>query len=111
MKGLMPVAIAAVLMVAACDGPYQKAGEKADSERGMREHIGEGPGEAAGRATDKSIAVEQHKMNAAAAAVAGHADNIAEALDKRVDQLEGQAQQLRADTRKDADAMKEAVRH
>jgi hypothetical protein len=108
-KSLIPLAVVAVLGLAACDGPYQKSGEKADAARGTREHIGEGPGEAAGRAIDKSLAEARNEMKSNADVMQAHAENVAAAIDNRADQLEAQADQLRHEAKRKAEAVKKAV--
>jgi uncharacterized protein YjbJ (UPF0337 family) len=109
MKALIMIGIIAALGVAACDGPYQKSGEKADAAQGTRELIGEGPGEAAGRAIDKILDQARDDMKTSADAMQGHAENVADAIDNRADQLESQADQLRAKAKQKADAIKKAA--
>ena len=109
MKALMVIGLAATLALAGCDGPYQKSGEKADAARGTREHIGEGPGEAAGRAIDKSLAQARDEVKANADAMQAHTENVADALDNRAGQLENQADQMRSNAKAQAKAIKKSV--
>ena len=109
MKTLMMVGLVATLAVAGCDGPYQKSGEKADAAQGTREHIGEGPGEAAGRAIDKSLDQARKEVKASADVMQAHAENVADAIDDRAGQLENQADQLRHDAKRKAEAIKKAA--
>jgi hypothetical protein len=99
----------AALGLAACDGPYQKSGEKADAERGTRQHLGDGPGERAGRSIDKAMAEANDELKDNADAMQSHAQNVAAAIDARADQLEDQADKLRADAERKAEAIKKAA--
>jgi hypothetical protein len=111
MKALMMIGFAAALAIAGCDGPYQKSGEKADAAHGTREHIGQGPGEAAGRAIDKSLEQASGEMAASADRLQEHAENVADAIDQRAGQMESQADQLRADAKRKAEAIKQAAKN
>ena len=109
MKSLILLGMVAVLGLAACDGPYQKSGEKADAERGTREHLGDGPGERAGRSIDKAMDQANDELKNSAAAMQTHAENVAAAIDNRADQLEDQADKLREDAKRKADLLKKAA--
>lgn len=109
MKPLFLLGMIAALGLAACDGPYQKSGEKADAASGAREHTGSGPGEVAGRAIDKSLAQSREEVRANADDMQTRAENVAAAIDNRADQLEAQADQLRHDAKLKAEAIKKAV--
>ena len=95
----------ALLALAACDGPKEKAGEARDraaaNVAGV-EYRGDGPAERIGAAQDRAD-------KAARQAVEARQDEIKTEADTAADRLEAQAKQLRDDAKARADAVGNTV--
>lgn len=93
--------VAGVLLLAACDGPNEKAGEaqdRASANAAGVEYNGNGPAERIGEAEDRANKAARQDLDA-------QKDRVKTEADTEADQLEEQAHQIRADAKAKADAL------
>ncbi|MGF7154974.1 hypothetical protein [Novosphingobium gossypii] len=99
----------AVLGLAACDGPHERAGKKQDeaaaTAAGM-DYTGSGPAERAGEVQDKADAAAAEARDASADALKADARNLERQADVEAEKLEARADQLRDAAEKKADGLK-----
>jgi len=89
------------LMLIACDGPAEKAGEardRATANAAGVEYQGDGPAERVGEAQDRTNKAAREDLDA-------KQDEIKTQADTQADQLEKQARQIRDDAKKGAAAL------
>ena len=98
-----------LLIVAACDGPAEEAGERIDEARGEAEGIADGPQEGIGEQIDAAAANARQAREAAADAVEDRADVIREQAEVEADRLEDEADRLRKNAEKQAKAIEQSV--
>ncbi|QAY76394.1 hypothetical protein [Sphingosinicella sp. BN140058] len=90
---------ALVMMVAACDGPQEQAGEKADNASGAvdgEDSIESGPAETMGERNDEAADSANDAREAQADALEEQADAARDAADQKAEALEQQADNVRA---------------
>lgn len=95
MKAALTFAGAALLALAACDGPRENAGEQADNASGAvdgEDSMQSGPAETLGERQDHT------------------ADSINDAKEARADALEAEADQQREEAEQQADALDERAK-
>jgi hypothetical protein len=96
------VAIATVLLLlAACDGPAEKAGEAQDRASANAAGVayqGDGPAERVGEAEDRANRAARKDLDA-------QVDRIKTEADTQADRLETQAKDIRRDAQTRADAL------
>jgi hypothetical protein len=99
--------VAALALVAGCDGPKEDAGEKADANAGVvssEDTIAKGPAERVGEAQDQADASRNAAIEARADAAEDDADAVRAEADRKADALEEQARQVRERAEQKADA-------
>ena len=92
------IALAALIALAACDGPRENAGENADfaaGEVGSNDTLRQGPAEALGEAQDVAEKRAEQAKEAEAKALEAQADEARKAADQQADALEDQADLVR----------------
>lgn len=98
MRGLMPLLLAPAVLLAACDGPNEKAGKERDKAAAAatgRPYSGTGPGEQIGEAQDRAADAANDARKAQASALRGQAHAIKTDADVEADRLEQQAEAIR----------------
>lgn len=89
-------ALASALMLMACDGPHEQAGEKSDAAAGIDNGaLGSGPGETVGELQDRTARDQANARKAQADAAEHQADEVRETADQRADALEEKADAIR----------------
>jgi hypothetical protein len=91
-------AIAAVIAIAACDGPRENAGENADFAAGVvgsNDTLRQGPAERLGEAQDIAAKRAEEAREAEARALEAAADEKRALADKEAEALEEQADKVR----------------
>ena len=91
---------ALILLVAACDGPQEQAGEKADAQAGAVESedsLRSGPAETMGERSDEAAASVREAAEARADALDEQADAARDAAEQQAEALEQQAEQVRGE--------------
>lgn len=86
------------LTIAACDGPQEQAGEKADIESGAvtgNDWMRSGPAETMGARKDEAAAAARRARDMKADALEGQADAQRAAAGERAEALDQQADKLR----------------
>ncbi|MBA3512445.1 hypothetical protein [Sphingomonas sp.] len=92
------LALAALIALAACDGPRENAGENADFEAGVvnsPDTLRQGPAERLGEAQDTADKRAEEAKEAEAKSLEAAADEKRAAADKEADALEEEADQVR----------------
>ena len=95
---LVPIAVAALGLAAACDGPREQAGEKADAASGAvnsEDSIDKGPAERLGEAQDRVEDNLKDAKEAQADALDDAANAAREQADQQADEMEKRAEQIR----------------
>lgn len=88
--------IACTALLAACDGPHEQAGEKADASAGAQQGpLESGPSESIGEAQDRVERDQARAVDAQADAAEAKADEVRETADQKADALEKQADAIR----------------
>ncbi|KHL24973.1 hypothetical protein PK98_14105 [Croceibacterium mercuriale] len=93
---VLPAAV--LLLVAACDGPQEQAGETADVASGAVESedsMTSGPAETLGERADEAAESAAEAVDARADALEERADAQRDAADRQAEALEQQAEQVR----------------
>ena len=94
------IALAALIALAACDGPRENAGENADFAAGVvnsPDTLRQGPAERLGEAQDIAAQRAEEAREAEAKALEATADEKREIADQEADALENQADRIRGD--------------
>jgi hypothetical protein len=87
---------AALMLLAACDGPQEQAGEKADAASGKSgDMLGSGPAEKLGARADDARESAQDATEARADALEAQADAERDAAEESAEALEQQADRVR----------------
>jgi len=92
--------ILAVLGLASCDGPHEKAGRETDRAAAAANGqgpIGDGPNERLGEAQDRAETAAREAQEARATAFEKRADQIRREADARAEPLDEQARAIRED--------------
>ena len=92
------IALAALVAIAACDGPREDAGENADfaaGEVGSNDTLRQGPAEKLGEAQDVAEQRAREAREAEAKSLEAQADERRKAADQQADALEEQADRVR----------------
>ena len=92
------LAFAALIALAACDGPRENAGENADFAAGVvgsNDTLRQGPAEKLGEAQDIAAKRAEEAREAEARALEAEADEKRAEADKEADALEQQAEAVR----------------
>jgi hypothetical protein len=92
------IALAAVVALAACDGPRENAGENADFAAGevsSNDTLRQGPAEKLGEAQDTAEKRAAEAKEAEAKSLEAQADEQRKAADQQADALEDQADRVR----------------
>ena len=92
------LALAALIALAACDGPRENAGENADFEAGVvnsPDTLRQGPAERLGEAQDTADKRAEEAKEAEAKSLEAAADERRAEADKEADALEEQADKVR----------------
>ena len=100
------LAATAVLSLAACNGPAEKAGKERDQNAAAasgQPYKGEGPNQKLGEAQDRANKAATNARDAQADELKQQGKAIREEADGRADKLEAQAKQIRAEADKRAD--------
>jgi len=95
---VLPAATLALSLAAACDGPREQAGEKADAASGAapgEDSMGKGPAERLGEKQDQIADDIKDAKEAQADALEDAADAKREQADQQADELEKRAEQIR----------------
>ncbi len=93
------LAFAALILVTACDGPRENAGENADFAAGVvnsPDTLRQGPAEKLGEAQDIAAKRAEEAKEARARALEAAADEKLESADQQADALENQADRIRS---------------
>src|SRR5688572_33220144 len=91
------IAIAALIALAACDGPRENAGENADFAAGVvnsPDTLRQGPAEKLGEAQDVAAKHAEEAKEAAARALEAEADEKRAAADREADALDDKADEI-----------------
>ena len=94
------LAFAALIALAACDGPRENAGENADFAAGVvgsNDTLRQGPAEKLGEAQDMAAKRAEEAKEAEARALEAAADEKRAAADEEAEALEQQADRVRND--------------
>lgn len=94
------LALAALIVLAACDGPRENAGENADFAAGAvgsNDTLRQGPAERLGEVQDAAAERAEEAREAEARALEAAADEKREAADQQADALEEQADRVRGE--------------
>ncbi|MBB4858310.1 putative membrane protein YqiK [Novosphingobium chloroacetimidivorans] len=106
--------IACTALLAACDGPHEQAGEKADAAAGAQQGpFDSGPSESIGEAQDRVEEDQARAVDARADAAEAKADQARETAEQKADALEKQADAIRDAGKQSAetlDKQAEAIR-
>ena len=92
------LALAPLILFAACDGPRENAGENADFEAGVvgsNDTLRQGPAERLGEVQDAAAERAEEAREAEARELEAAADEKREAADQQADALEEQAERVR----------------
>ena len=92
------IALAALIALAACDGPRENAGENADAAAGAvgsNDTLRQGPAEELGEAQDEAEERAKEAKEAEAKSLEAQADEARKAADQQADALEDQADRVR----------------
>ena len=92
-------------LLAACDGPRENAGEKADAAVNASGVIEAGPQERLGEIQDRTAKDRAKAIEAQADTAEDRADEIKTSADQRADALESQAKALRQQAKGQARAL------
>lgn len=100
------VLIALPLLLAACDGPAEKAGkakDRAAAEAAGVPYAGNGPNQRLGEAQDRITEAQQAEVRAHEQSLDRRKDAIKTNADIAADELESKAQSIRDQARREAD--------
>jgi hypothetical protein len=92
------IVFAALIALAACDGPRENAGENADfaaGEVGSNDTLRQGPAEKLGEAQDRAEKRAEEAREAQAKSLEAQADEARKAADQQADALENEADRVR----------------
>jgi hypothetical protein len=93
---LQVIALMSALMLGACDGQHEQAGEKADQAAGVNAGpLSPGPSEQVGEIQDRTERDQKKVVEAQADAAEDRADEVRATADQRADALEKQAADIR----------------
>ena len=99
-------ALVALGLLGGCDGPHQKAGEKADAAAGVKGGLlTKGPNEQLGAVQDRAEKDQKRAIEAQADAAEDQAKIVRSAADQRADALEQQAAAIRKDAKQTGKAL------
>lgn len=88
--------LASALLLVACDGPHEQAGEKSDAAAGVDSGpLGSGPSETVGELQDRTEQDQANAKQAQADAAEHKADELREKADQQADALEEKADAIR----------------
>jgi uncharacterized membrane protein YqiK len=99
------LALAVCALLAACDGPRDNAGEKADAAVNASGVIQDGPQERLGEIQDRTAKDQAKATEAQADAAEDRADEIKTSADQQADALESQAKALRQHAKSQGEAL------
>lgn len=105
-RGIFAAALLGSMLVTACDGPREQAGERADAAANKGGGVlHDGPAERLGAIQDRTARDQAKAIEARADAAEDQADAIKAVADERADALEQEAKKLRRDAKQQAERL------